>query len=50
MLQRGPLYQRLAAAIRDAVARGDLAPGTVLPAERQLSRALSVGRSTVVGA
>ncbi|MGC3954331.1 MAG: PLP-dependent aminotransferase family protein [Propionicimonas sp.] len=50
MLQSGPLYQRLAAAIRDAVARGDLAPGTVLPAERQLARALSVGRSTVVGA
>lgn len=50
MLQGGPLYQRLATAIRDAVIRGDLLPGTVLPAERHLAHGLSVGRSTVVGA
>lgn len=46
----GPLYQRLATAIRAAIARGDLTPGTLLPAERHFAKQLAVGRSTVVGA
>lgn len=46
----GPLYRRLATAIKVAVLRGDLTPGTLLPAERQLAKQLAVGRSTVVGA
>ncbi|BDI22567.1 PLP-dependent aminotransferase family protein [Herbiconiux sp. L3-i23] len=49
-IHSGPLYQRLAIAIRNAVLRGDLAPGTILPAERHMARALAVGRSTVVAA
>lgn len=49
-IHSGPLYQRLAAALRGAVVRGDLPPGTILPAERHMARMLAVGRSTVVGA
>lgn len=49
-IHSGPLYRKLATAIENAVNRGDLPPGTVLPAERHLARALTVGRSTVVGA
>lgn len=49
-MHSGPLYQRLATAIRNAVVRGDLPPGTILPAERHMARMLAVGRSTVVGA
>ena len=47
---RGPLYQRLAGALRGAIQRGDLAPGARLPAERLLAEAAGVGRSTVVAA
>jgi DNA-binding transcriptional MocR family regulator len=47
---RGPLYRRLADALRSAVDRGDLPPGTRLPPERLLARTLSVSRSTVVAA
>jgi DNA-binding transcriptional MocR family regulator len=46
----GPLYQRLASAIRHAIERGDLAPGTRLPAERSLATSIAVSRSTVVTA
>lgn len=46
----GPLYLRLTTALRDAVDRGEIAQGTVLPPERTLARALSVSRSTVVAA
>ncbi|HWB37634.1 MAG TPA: aminotransferase class I/II-fold pyridoxal phosphate-dependent enzyme, partial [Rugosimonospora sp.] len=48
--QSGPLYRQLASAIRAAAARGELAPGDVLPAERSLAADLAVGRSTVVHA
>jgi DNA-binding transcriptional MocR family regulator len=46
----GPLYQRLAAALRTAIARGDLPVGELLPPERILARQLAVSRSTVVAA
>src|SRR5947209_6026515 len=46
----GPLYERLARALRQAIERGDLAPGTTLPPERRLAPVLSVGRGTVVAA
>lgn len=46
----GPLYKRLADALRTAVARGDIPPDTRLPAERVLARRLNVSRSTVVSA
>lgn len=46
----GPLYKRLADALRTAIARGDISPGTQLPAERVLARTLNVSRSTVVSA
>lgn len=47
---RGPLYARLARALRSAVERGDLPPGRRLPAERVLAHLLAVSRSTVVAA
>jgi DNA-binding transcriptional MocR family regulator len=46
----GPLYARLAAAIRDAIARGDIPPGSALPPERSLAGRLAIGRTTVTGA
>lgn len=45
-----PLQRKLADALRGAIARGDLAPGARLPAERALAQALAVSRSTVVAA
>lgn len=47
---RGPLYERLAHAIRTAVARRDIHPGSKLPPERHLAALLTVSRSTVVAA
>ncbi|GAA5130143.1 PLP-dependent aminotransferase family protein [Pseudonocardia adelaidensis] len=47
---RGPLYVLLARRLRRLVDDGDLAPGTPLPPDRALARALAVGRSTVVNA
>ena len=44
----GARYLRLAAAIRAAIERGDLAAGARLPAERVLARWLEVSRTTVV--
>lgn len=46
----GPLYGRLADALRRAVEDGRLAGGTELPPERRLAELLSVSRSTVVSA
>jgi DNA-binding transcriptional MocR family regulator len=46
----GPLYLGLAAALRRAIARGDVPPGTRLPAERALAATLLVSRGTVVAA
>jgi len=45
----GPLYQRLADALRDALDR-DIPAGTVLPPERQLALQLGISRTTVVAA
>ncbi|HEY6866292.1 MAG TPA: PLP-dependent aminotransferase family protein [Candidatus Eisenbacteria bacterium] len=44
----GPLYQRLAAALRAAIERGDVTAGARLPAQRVLARWLEVSRTTVV--
>lgn len=47
---RGPLFERLAAAIVRAGEQAALPPGGELPAERVLARELEVSRSTVVAA
>jgi DNA-binding transcriptional MocR family regulator len=44
----GPRYQRLAAALLDAVDRRDLRAGARVPAERTLAAAVGVSRGTVV--
>jgi DNA-binding transcriptional MocR family regulator len=46
----GALYAKLAQALRTALLRGDIPPGTSLPPERTLAQTLSVSRTTVVGA
>jgi len=46
----GPVYQRLAEAIRASIERGDLPPETRLPSERRLAERLAVSRTTVVSA
>lgn len=43
----GPLHERLAAALRAAIDRGDLPPGATLPTERALAGAVAVSRATV---
>jgi len=48
--EHGTLAQRLAQALRSAVASGVLGDGVQLPAERALARALAVSRSTVTSA
>lgn len=45
-----PIYRELADAIATSIRRGDIRPGTRLPAERSLARALAVSRTTVVNA
>ncbi|MEV6661112.1 PLP-dependent aminotransferase family protein [Nocardia fluminea] len=47
---RGPLYALLAAGLRGLIEDGELPPGALLPPDRTLAVALSVGRSTVVAA
>lgn len=46
----GPLYRLLASAIRSAIERRDLLPGSSLPPERALADALPASRGTVVAA
>ncbi|MEX2487030.1 MAG: PLP-dependent aminotransferase family protein [Nitriliruptoraceae bacterium] len=46
----GPLYRLLATALKQAIDRGDVPLGTVLPPERALANALAVSRATVVAA
>ncbi|MCX5515897.1 GntR family transcriptional regulator [Kaistia algarum] len=45
--ERGPLYLRLQAMIRSAVASGTLAPNATLPAEREFAASLGISRVTV---
>jgi DNA-binding transcriptional MocR family regulator len=46
----GPLYRKLARALRCAIESGDLPAGQRLPSERLLADALAVSRATVVAA
>ncbi len=46
----GPVYRRLAGAIRAGIERGEIVPGSRMPAERTLARLLAVSRTTVVSA
>jgi DNA-binding transcriptional MocR family regulator len=48
--RRRPVYRHLVRALERGITRGTLPPGQRLPAERQLSMALSVSRATVVTA
>jgi DNA-binding transcriptional MocR family regulator len=48
--EKGPLYQRLATALRRAIETTELPAHTRLPSERQLARELGVSRNTVVAA
>ena len=47
---RGPLYVLLAARLRRLIDDGELPAGALLPPDRSLAAALSVGRTTVVAA
>ncbi|MBI3962843.1 MAG: GntR family transcriptional regulator [Deinococcus sp.] len=47
---RLPIYQQLVLQVREAVARGDLQPGTRLPSVRLLSQELVVNPNTVARA
>ncbi|MBB5911762.1 DNA-binding transcriptional MocR family regulator [Nocardia transvalensis] len=47
---RGPLYLLLAGRLRTLIEDGELSPGTDLPPDRALAKALAVGRGTVVAA
>lgn len=42
-----PAYKQIADAIRDAVARGELAPGAKVPSESELIRSFNVAQGTV---
>ena len=42
-----PLYRRIAAELRDAIAHGELAPGSQLPTEQELGERYQVSRNTV---
>jgi DNA-binding transcriptional MocR family regulator len=44
----GPIYARLARALKAGIERGDLPTGTRLPPERALAQSLAVSRTTVV--
>ena len=47
---REPIYRQLAGQIREAIARGRLAPGARLPSVRELSKTLVVNPNTVARA
>jgi DNA-binding transcriptional MocR family regulator len=46
----GPLYHRLAVALRRLIEQGQLRPEALLPPERTLAKALAVSRNTVAAA
>src|SRR5688572_16259485 len=45
-----PIFEQIAFAVKEAVARGDLGPGAQLPSVRELAQELSVNPNTVVRA
>lgn len=47
---KGPLQRKLAHAVIEAIRHGALNPGIRLPSERDLAHALTISRTTVVGA
>lgn len=47
---RGPLHDKLAAAIQRVIRAGSLPPAMRLPAERRLAQALAISRTTVIAA
>jgi len=47
---REPIYRQLASQVREAVARGRLAPGDRLPSVRELSKTLVVNPNTIARA
>lgn len=46
-LERRPVYEQVADALREAILSGELPPGSALPPERELSERFGVGRTTV---
>ena len=47
---KGPLYQKLARALTEAIRNGTVSPGVRLPSERILAGALTLSRTSVVAA
>ena len=45
-----PLFEQIAFAVKDAVARGEVTPGHKLPSVRELAQELSINPNTVVRA
>jgi GntR family transcriptional regulator len=45
-----PLFEQIAFAVKEQVARGELAPGDKLPSVRELAQELSINPNTVVRA
>lgn len=46
-VERHPVYQQVAAQLREAILSGELAGGSELPSERELGERFGVGRTTV---
>jgi DNA-binding FadR family transcriptional regulator len=46
-LERRPVYVQVAEALREAILSGEMAPGSVLPPERELCQRFGVSRTTV---